>query len=115
MLPFNKGGSSTKPDIEDGVRDGLLWALDYDNGGNDTEYMEEDHSIFDPDLRRLDARLRQTTAISGEMHEKNSLLAHVLSQNEKKNQQQLKEMETLVKTAVDARDMCTRTTAKLNY
>lgn len=114
-LPFERGGSSTKADIEGGVRDGLLWALDYDDGGYDAAYMEEDSSIFDPDLRRLDARLRQTAAVSGEMYEKNSLLAQVLNQNEKKNRQQLEEMQTLARTAVDAQAMCERATAKLNY
>ena len=115
-LPFDRlAGSSKKQDDEDGVRDGLLWALDYDGGGVDAEYMEEDMSIFDPDLRRLDARLRQTAAVSGEMHEKNSLLAHVLNQNEKKNQQQLVEMQKLAQSAMDARAVCERTTARLNY
>lgn len=115
-LPFDRGRSSTKAPSEDDVRDGLLWALDYDGGGVDVEYgMDEDMSIFDPDLRRLDARLRQTAAVSGEMHEKNSLLAQVLNQNEKKNQQQLVEMQILAKTAIDARSICARTTAKLNY
>ncbi len=114
-LPFERGGFSANADIEDGVRDGLLWALDYDGGGHDADYMDEDNSIFDPDLRRLDARLRQTAAVSGEMYEKNSLLAQVLNQNEKKNRKQLEEMQTLARTAVEAQAMCERATAKLNY
>eukprot|EP01046_Picozoa_sp_COSAG06_P034508 COSAG06_NODE_3621_length_5107_cov_5.314497_3_plen_223_part_00 len=115
-LPFQRALTDGEPDFEGGVRDGLLWALDHNHDGQlDYDYLQEDSSIFDPDLRRLDARLRQTSVVSGEMYDKNSLLAQVLNQNEKRNRQQLAEMTLLSQNALDAQAMCERATSKLNY
>ena len=112
-LPFSRGDEGDEHDFEGGVRDGLLWALDHDEQLD--EFGLEDTAIFDPDLRRLDARLRQSSVVSGEMYEKNSLLAQVLRDNEKRNRQQLAEMQSLARNAVEAQVMCERATAKLNY
>ena len=61
-LPFQQTGEQG---AESDVRDGLLWALDSHEGHFAPD--EESSDIFDPDLRRLDIRLRQSTLRSDDM------------------------------------------------
>ena len=61
-LPFQQPGEQG---AESDVRDGLLWALDSHEGHFAPD--EESSDIFDPDLRRLDIRLRQSTLRSDDM------------------------------------------------
>ena len=67
-LPFQQTGEQG---AESDVRDGLLWALDSHEGHFAPD--EESSDIFDPDLRRLDIRLRQSTSRSDDMRVSSAL------------------------------------------
>ena len=89
--------------------------------GGGTKYEEGENSredprmlLFDPDVRRIDAKLAQKNRRAEILGRKNAYLVQLLQQNEARNKQQLEEIKVLAQDATAANVACTQVVSKLN-
>lgn len=94
---------------------GLLWAMSADEEW-DPEAADEQYAaqISDPDVRRVDAKLKHAHRTTDSLGRKNGYLVQLLHQNQEHNQALVEKMQKLATTAENAQAAYRNAMVKLN-